>query len=462
MKLYHISLNNLRRRKSKTIFLAIGLIIGIATTVSLIMITRMMNEDIAQKLDEYGANILIVPKSDGLTLSYGGMTIGGLSFDMQQLHESDVDKINTIHHRENISTIAPKLVGAVKVEGGRWKAEGGRRKVEGERQKAEVEHAAPLHGISLRSTGLLVASASEANHKTKSLVVSRSPERSEGEANSGRQKPTSQPTDALLVGVRFEDEFKIKKWWEISGTKPGRETEILLGSEAAAKLQAEIGDVLKINGQPVWVAGELKETGSQDDEFIFADLKTAQEILEQPEALSLVEVSALCNTCPIEEIVAQISAALPQAKVTAIKQAVKSKMDTLDRFKRFSSGIAAIVLLIGCLIVFTNMMAAVNERTREIGVFRAIGFRKTHIISIILLEAFLLGLFSGLAGFLISVFVSRYAAQAIAEVTLAKLNFSPTLAVLSLCLGVALGMLSSLYPALRAAKLEPMEALRAL
>jgi putative ABC transport system permease protein len=108
------------------------------------------------------------------------------------------------------------------------------------------------------------------------------------------------------------------------------------------------------------------------------------------------------------------------------------------------------------------MMAAVNERTQEIGIFRAIGFRKTHIISIILLEAFILGLGSGLAGFLISVFVSRYAAQAIAEVALAKLNFSPTLAILSLGLGVALGMLSSLYPALRAAKLEPMEALRAL
>jgi len=426
MKLYNISLNNLRRRKSKTIFLAIGLIIGIATTVSLIMITRMMNEDIAQKLDEYGANILIVPKSDGLTLSYGGMTIGGLSFDIQQLHESDIDKIHQIHNHENISAIAPKLVGAVKVE----QSGKGARGQEGKRDIRMEEW------------------------------------------KNGRMEGWK---DALLVGVRFEDEFKIKKWWEISGAKPGlpltlslskgkrRENEILLGSEAATKLQAEIGDVLKINGQPVWVAGELKETGSQDDGFIFADLKTAQAILEKPEALSLIEVSALCNTCPIEEIVAQISTAMPHAKVTAIKQAVKSKMDTLDRFKRFSSGIAAIVLLIGCLIVFTNMMAAVNERTREIGVFRAIGFRKTHIISIILLEAFLLGLFSGLAGFLISVFVSRYAAQAIAEVASAKLlNFSPTLAVLSLCLGVALGMLSSLYPALRAAKLEPMEALRAL
>jgi putative ABC transport system permease protein len=419
MKLYHISLNNLRRRKSKTIFLAIGLIIGIATTVSLTMITRMMNEDIAQKLDEYGANILIVPKSDGLTLSYGGMTIGGLSFDMQQLHESDVDKINTIHHRENISAIAPKLVGAVKVE-----------------QSGKVAKWQEGQEFGIRNADFGIKKAIP-----KSEI--RNP-------------------NSVLVGVRFEDEFKIKKWWEVSGTMPERENEILLGSEAATKLQAEIGDVLKINGQPVWVVGELKETGSQDDGFIFTDLKTAQEILEKPEALSLVEVSALCNTCPIEEIVAQISVALPQAKVTAIKQAVKSKMDTLDRFKRFSSGIAAIVLLIGCLIVFTNMMAAVNERTQEIGIFRAIGFRKTHIISIILLEAFILGLGSGLAGFLISVFVSRYAAQAIAEVALAKLNFSPTLAILSLGLGVALGMLSSLYPALRAAKLEPMEALRAL
>ncbi len=73
-------------------------------------------------------------------------------------------------------------------------------------------------------------------------------------------------------------------------------------------------------------------------------------------------------------------------KVTAIKQTLQTKMEALDHFKKFSIGISAIVLLIGALIVFTNMMASVNERKREIGIFRAIGFRKSHVMRIIFLN----------------------------------------------------------------------------
>jgi putative ABC transport system permease protein len=64
MRLKDISINNLRRRKGKVFFLILGLTIGITTVISLISISRLMNEDIANKLDEYGANILILPRSD--------------------------------------------------------------------------------------------------------------------------------------------------------------------------------------------------------------------------------------------------------------------------------------------------------------------------------------------------------------------------------------------------------------
>ena len=77
MKLKDISINNLRRRKGKVFFLILGLTIGITTVVALISMTRMMNEDISNKLDEFGANILIIPRSDALALSYGGVRIWG-------------------------------------------------------------------------------------------------------------------------------------------------------------------------------------------------------------------------------------------------------------------------------------------------------------------------------------------------------------------------------------------------
>lgn len=172
------------------------------------------------------------------------------------------------------------------------------------------------------------------------------------------------------MGVKFEEESRLKKWWRIHGYEPRSRDEVLLGNEVAVRLFKSKGDMLAINGKPVKVSGILEETGSQDDFVIFGDLTFVQETIVQETMkksgeLSLIEVSAYCNTCPIEEIVSQISMQLPHAKVTAIKQTLEAKMETLGHFKKFSGGISVIVLLIGSLIVFTNMMASVNERKRE-------------------------------------------------------------------------------------------------
>ena len=79
MRLHNISFNNLRRRKGKTIFLITGLLIGIATIVTLLTITENMSRDIEERLDRFGANIVMVPKSENLSLSYGGVTVGGVN-----------------------------------------------------------------------------------------------------------------------------------------------------------------------------------------------------------------------------------------------------------------------------------------------------------------------------------------------------------------------------------------------
>ena len=330
MRLKDISINNLLRRKNRVLFLILGLTIGITTVVTLISITRMMNEDISNKLDEFGANILVLPRSSDLSLSYGGLNIGGVSVDTQALRDSDVLKIRQIEVKENISVVSPKLIGVVEIDG---------KKI-------------------------------------------------------------------LLTGVLFQEEIRLKKWWKIHGDLPKRRDEVLLGNEVGVKLFRSTGDTLSVNGKTARISGILDETGSQDDFLIFGDLAFVQEVLKKPGSLSLIEVSAFCISCPIEEIVNQISKELPHAKVTAIKQTLETKMEALGHFKKFSIGISIIVLLIGGLIVFTNMMASVNERKREIGIFRAIGFRKSHIIRIIFLEAFVVGLIGGVTGYLIGLGVS--------------------------------------------------------
>lgn len=386
MTLKDISINNLRRRKGKVFFLVLGLTIGITTVVTLISITRMMNEDISKKLDEFGANILVIPRSDDLTLSYGGMSIGGVAIDAQSLKDSDIPKIRQIEVRENISTVSPKLIGVVEME--------------------------------------------------------------------GKKVP--------LMGVQFQEEIRLKKWWKIHGAGPRNQDEVLLGNEVAVRLFKSTGDGLLINGRPVRISGILDETGSQDDFLIFADLAFVQEVMKKPGALSLIEVSAFCNTCPIEEIVRQVSKQLPHAKVTAIKQTLQTKMEALGHFKKFSIGISVIVLLIGGLIVFTNMMASVNERKREIGIFRAIGFRKSHVVRIIFLEALIVGVMAGVIGYVFGLGISRFVAPIITGVKGGTIHIDPLLAMGAIFLSAILGVLSSAYPAIHASKMDPTAALRSL
>ena len=386
MKLKDISINNLRRRKGKVFFLILGLTIGITTVVGLISITRMMNEDISNKLDEFGANIVIIPRSDDLALSYGGMSIGGVSVDAQNLQDSDVPKIRQIEVQESVATVSPKLIGVVEIEGKR----------------------------------------------------------------------------VPLMGVQFAEEVRLKKWWKIHGVAPKSREEVLLGNEAAVKLFKSTGDTLTVNGTQVKVSGILEETGSQDDFLVFGDLTLVQEAMKKPGGLSLIEISAYCNTCPIEDIVQQISEKLPHAKVTAIKQTLQTKMEALDHFKKFSMGISVIVLLIGSLIVFTNMMASVNERKREIGIFRAIGFRKSHVVRIIFLEALIVGVIAGVIGYVFGLGISQFLGPALTGIKTGRVFIDPLLAGGAVFLSALIGILSSAYPAIQASKMDPTAALRSL
>jgi putative ABC transport system permease protein len=417
MRLHNISINNLRRRKGKAIFLILGLLIGVTTVVTLITLTRAMEEDIGKKLDELGANILIVPKTHDLSLNYGGLQFSGVALDVQPLQYSDLNRIRSIKNRENLSIVAPKWIASAKING----------------------------------------------------------------------------SEALLVAADFREELRLKKWWKVIPADAGRnnergkkgsdgmnhsppgqgksayllrnsltEKDLLVGSAAAHHLNLKEGQSVDIQGQTFQVRGILEETGSQDDALIFGDLARVQKTLGKAGLLSLIEVAAFCNSCPIDEIVQQISEVLPGAKVTAVKQAVESRMETVRHFKRFSVGISGVVLLIGSLIVFTTMMASVNERTREIGIFRAIGFRQRHIIQIILLETLLIGLIAGVLGYLAGVGSSRLVLPYFLQVQEVKIVWDPVLALSAAVISVAVGLAASLYPALRAARLDPAESLRAI
>jgi len=176
----------------------------------------------------------------------------------------------------------------------------------------------------------------------------------------------------------------------------------------------------------------------------------------------MVEVAALCKDCPIDAMVAQISSALPGAKVMAIQSVVKGRMEAIASFQRFALGVSLLVALLGGLVVLVTMMGSVKERTNEIGIFRAIGFRSGQVMRVVLTEALILSAAAGLLGYLAGHGAGELALPWFSEGHGAHLAWDPLLAASALGLALVCGALASLYPAYMASRLDPAQALRTL
>ncbi len=385
MTLKHISIKNLIRRKGKALFVLAGLVIGVSTVVGIISFVEAMTSDINHKLEKYGANILIVPRTEKLTLTYGGLSLGGVSFEMEEIRQEELARVSSIKNARNIAALGPLVLGVVKVD----------------------------------------------SHKV------------------------------LLAGVDFKAAAILKPWWQMNGRVPD-DNGVILGAEAARILNLNVEDRFKIKNRRFSVSGILKPTGSQDDQLVFTQLTTAQSLFDKGGRVSMAEVAALCQDCPIEAMVKQISDALPGAKVMAIQQVVKGRMETLGHFKKFSYGISGLILLIGSLVVLVTMMGSVRERTDEIGIFRAIGFRKHHIMQIVFLEAAIVSGLAGIVGYLLGWGVTKVAVRFFIEGHSGSVPFNFELAAGALILALLIGLVSSAYPAIIASRLDPNEALRAL
>lgn len=388
MKLETIALNNLRRRKGRMAFLVAGLLLGVGTVVTLMSLSSALTSEAQHKLENFGANIIVTPKSDNLSLSYGGITLGGVTVEAEAIRQSDLIKLKDIPNARNIAAVAPKVLGAVKV---------------------------------------------------------------------GDQR-------VLLMGVEAKQEFALKKWWSVQGRPLAADHELVAGSAVAQRLQLQTGDTLQVQGRDFLVSGILQQTGSQDDHLLLVSLPVGQQLLGKPGQVSLVEVAALCADCPVEDMVNQISTVLPETDVNAIQQVVKTRMHALEQFHLFSLAVAGVVVLVGALVVFVTMMGAVNERTREIGIFRALGFRRSHVMRLILFESVVVSLIAGILGYLAGIGTTRAALPFFTDSheAMQMWQWSPELAGGAILLAVAIGSLASFYPALHASRMDPTEALRAL
>ncbi len=387
MNIFTIPLSNIRRKLLKTGLLVLVFSLGVMSIVALHQVSLVVGESLEKKLSTYGANIIISPRSETLSVSYGGFSMGDMLYDIHDLGEkATVESIKAIELKDRISVIAPKLVGTLKV---------------------------------------------------KDVTVA-------------------------VVGVRWLEELGIKSYWAINGDLPERESQIIMGAKAAATLAVRPGETITIKGDSYEVSGVLGETGGDEDQVIFMNLTTLQKLLDKPDGISFVEIAALCAGCPIDDIVGQIRANLPGADIKALQNIVNQRMESVHFVQKLAFSISIVILVTAATMIALSMLSAVNERKKDIGILRSLGYAKAQVFVIFCVEAGLLGMSSGILGYLTGYGASFKAL----EVLQLSENFQPVFnswqLVGSALIFGSVAILAALYPAWKGAVTDPSEALVSL
>lgn len=239
----------------------------------------------------------------------------------------------------------------------------------------------------------------------------------------------------------------------------------LFGDGASA-----IGQSLRISGQTFTIVGVTVAKGgtgfSNQDDIIYAPLSTVQKQLFGVSYLTSVALEAKSSdvmTAAQDEIGYFLLSRHHISDPAQADFSIFSQQDILNTvsattgaFTTMLSGIAAISLLVGGIGIMNIMLMSVTERTREIGLRKALGARKKTIISQFLMESIVLTFSGGIVGVILGVVASFV----IASLTNSAFVISPTSVGLAFIVSVIIGVLFGWYPARRASNLQPIEALR--
>ena len=295
----------------------------------------------------------------------------------------------------------------------------------------------------------------------------------------------TQTSQVFVIGIT-QDYFKVHTY-EINRGRPitgndraGVQQAAVIGDTTAADLFGSanpVGKVIKVNNLNFTVVGTLKAKGSSGfdnpDDVVLIPLETGYSKLFGKNAIEngdkLVNAIAVSASSPdtVDSVSAQITFIMRHQHHLKPKDAddfrVQNQADLLSTLSSvtatlttFLGAIAALSLLVGGIGIMNITLVSVSERTREIGLRKAVGARKDHILFQFLVETVTLSLIGGIVGILLGMAIA-WVVTALGLIT-AQVSISSIL--LSFFFSFAIGLFFGIYPAYRAASLHPMEALR--
>ena len=274
-------------------------------------------------------------------------------------------------------------------------------------------------------------------------------------------------TPHIVYGIDPDAMLPIKPAWKVDGRFfIANETHVMvIGSTLAEKENLAPGSVIPFgpSQEPFKIIGVLKPTGSEDDNFHFLPLADAQRVFGKEGFITAIAVRA-DDVKHIHDISMELEK-VPDIQVVTMAQVTGTIMNLVGSARSLLFSVIVIAIVISAAGITNTLLMSVNERTREIGMMKAIGASGYHIGVLLITETLLITTLGGIIGILaalagsgiIETFVRGMVPYAPSG---SFVSFDPLLIGGCLAFSIILGLLCGLYPAWKSARLSPMEAIR--
>ena len=254
------------------------------------------------------------------------------------------------------------------------------------------------------------------------------------------------------------NEAAIQRFKIVEGNPLSGNHQIILGRTIADTLKLGVGDNLELSSLRYKITGIFESGISWEELGGVISLRDAQSFAGRPRKSSMYAIK-LNDPSQAEGVVTKINSQFPDVHAALAGDFVEQLPD-MESSEAMTNGISFLAILIGGVGVLNTMLMSVFERTREIGVLRALGWRRRSILSLIMKEALLIGLLGGIAGIGIALLMIFLLQQVPMVGSFLTPIWDWEVFVRAIFIALMLGLLGGLYPAYRATRLQPVEALR--
>jgi ABC-type antimicrobial peptide transport system permease subunit len=270
---------------------------------------------------------------------------------------------------------------------------------------------------------------------------------------------SSQDTPFLMVFGMDPNGRAIRHFHIIEGERIRGRGEIMLGQAAADTMHKRVGDVISLPGGLFRIVG-IYETGiAYEEAGGVTALQDAQNAFQKPRQVSMYQIK-LRNPNRAEAVRAQIEARFGEdVSVSQASSFVENTAD-LQNMQAMLGAVFALAILVGGVVMTNTMVMAVLERTREIGTLRAVGWRQSRVLWMILNESLLLSLLAAGLGILVGLGLTLGLKAIPGFGSFLTALYTPQVILQAIGVALFLGAIGGLYPAWQASRLHPVEALR--